>query len=233
MAKVLEYKMQHNIDTILPIIYPIHDEFNIILANGEFPKQQILIDLLNNAKKLICCDGAINSLEKHNIKADYIIGDCDSIPTELQNKYKDSIIKIDDQNINDLSKALNLAVDLKLDNIIILGATGLREDHTLANIALLAKYSRLFTNIAIISDYGIFTAHQQNCKLATIPHQQISFFTLDPQVEISSSELKWQLDKLKLSAWNSGTLNEATTNYLNLQIAGEHSVIVYRAFCVK
>ena len=34
----------------------------ILLANGEFPKHNNPINLLNNSDCIICCDGAVNSL---------------------------------------------------------------------------------------------------------------------------------------------------------------------------
>ena len=222
-----------DINTILPIIYPLNN-FNIILANGQFPQEQILLQQLNKAQVMICCDGAINTLSLYKFKEpDYIIGDCDSISDELLNKYQSRIITVVDQSKNDLTKATELANKLKLGNIVILGATGLREDHTLANIALLTEYYDVFSNIAIISDYGIFTVHSGDFTIKTIPHQQISFFTIDTKIEINAHELKWPLNKFKLNSWQSGTLNEATHDYLNIQIGMNQKIIIYRAFCVK
>ena len=219
-----------NINTVLPIIYPLVN-YNIILADGQFPQEQIILDKINGAYNVICCDGSINKLSLYtNREPNYIIGDCDSINNELQIKYKDRIIKIADQNTNDLTKAVQLAIKLKLKNILILGATGLREDHTLANISLLAEYIDFFNHIAILSDYGIFTAHKGSCKIRTISKQQISFFTLDAEIEISAKELKWPLCDLKLTSWKSGTLNEATNDYVNIIIKNNQKIIVYRAF---
>ncbi len=64
----------------------------------------------------------------------------DSIPGDLREKYAGKIITIKDQEINDLTKAVYFAQNVGQEEIVILGATGLREDHTLGNISLLADY---------------------------------------------------------------------------------------------
>lgn len=216
---------------ILSQLYPI-DNYNIIIANGEFPSNPYLLQLIKNSKILICCDGAIHKLSSHHITPDYIIGDCDSLQILEDGILNDRIIKIPDQNTNDLTKATHFAHnELKLNKIIILGATGLREDHTIANIALLADYINYIDEISIISEYGIFTAHNKSTKLSSIIGQQVSFFTLDPKTSISSYELKWPLKNHQFQKWYQGTLNEAIDEFINLDISG--IVIVYRSFELK
>ncbi len=216
---------------ILSQIYPL-DKYNIIIANGEFPSHPFMLELIKNAKTLICCDGAIHKLSSHRITPDYIIGDCDSLQILEDGILNDRIIKLPDQNTNDLTKAVDFAcLELQLDNLIILGATGLREDHTIANIALLSEYINKVDEISIISEYGIFTVHNKSTKLSTIQGQQISFFTLDHESSISCNELKWSLKSHKFRKWYQGTLNEATSNHINIEIAG--TIIVYRTFEIK
>ncbi len=215
---------------ILQQIYPLA-KHNVIIADGLFPKNKYLKNLILTSNSIICCDGAINKLIKHNVEPHYIIGDCDNLNPIIQSKFANKIIKITEQNSNDLTKAINFAKKLKLDNIIILGATGLREDHTIANIALLADYIKLIKTVAIISDNGIFTAHFKNCQLNTIIGQQVSFFSLNLNTFITCNDLKWKLDNYKFNSWNSGTLNQATSNFINIKATD--TIIVYRAFEIK
>lgn len=220
------------LDKVLPQIYPLEDEYHVILANGEFPHHEYLHDIIIDAQSIICCDGAVNKLVKHDIEPDYIIGDCDSLHPSIQKKYANKITTITDQSSNDLAKALNFAKEtLKIKHIVILGATGLREDHTLGNIPLLLQYLDSFVALAIISDFGIFTPHHSTSVLLTLPGQQISFFSLNADNSFSCEELKWPLKQLKLSAWNNGTLNEATGKRLTLHVT--QPAIVYRAFEIK
>ena len=127
----------------------------VILANGAFPKSEIPLNILKKAKNIICLDGATNNLIKYGIEPTLIIGDLDSIKTKYKTKYKNIIIEINDQNQNDLRKALNWIEKNNYKSVIVLGATGNREDHFIGNIfgILDTDYS---IEIELITDYGVF-----------------------------------------------------------------------------
>lgn len=205
--------------------------YSLIIANGEFPKQAAIIALINKADHIICCDGATNNILKHRFTPSYIIGDCDSLDKTIYTQFKNIIVQISEQNSNDLTKAVRFAKSLNIHNIFILGATGLREDHTIANISLLAEYKKDFQQVAIISDYGIFTAHQNDATIKTQPKQQISFFAIYPNTIINCKELKWVLDNYRPHFWFSATLNEANSDHIT--IYSNNLIIVFRAFELK
>lgn len=219
------------IENILNNIYPL-ENFNVILADGRFPHNYYLQSLLKSANTLIACDGVANRLvEQHNIIPHHIIGDCDSISHHLYEEFKSIVTKIEDQDTNDLTKAINLANSLKLNNIVILGATGMREDHAVANISLLIKYSQLIEKIALISDYGIFTVSNSTSSIKTFSGQQISIFSPIPETTITCSDLKWPLLNFKCQSWHSGTLNEATGNHIT--VTSNNPIIIYRVFQIN
>lgn len=200
----------------------------IILANGEFPKTEIPLKILENNEFLICCDGAINNLLETNIEPDLIIGDLDSINEELKIKYFDKIIKIDEQNTNDLTKAINWCVKNKVEEVEIIGATGKREDHTIANISLLVKYVELI-KVKIITDYGVFTPITKTTKFHSFKGQQVSIFALDNKLKINSENLKYPLQDLQLKSWWMGTLNEVTDDEFTISFKNKGQIIVYQA----
>ena len=153
----------------------------VILADGEFPKTQKLLDLLKNSFVAVC-DGAIYNLDKINIQPNIIVGDLDGISCELKNKYIDKIIHIKEQNTNDLSKTFSYCLKLGFDTFVILGATGKREDHTVANISLLPKLARKCKSVVMKSDYGEFRVYLTPCKVESMKGQQISIFCFDKDV---------------------------------------------------
>ena len=114
----------------------------VVLANGEFPINQIPLLLLQRPIPVVCCDGAIEALDKFGKTPLALIGDGDSVSEELKNKYLDRWYFIADQETNDLTKAMNFCIEKGFKEVAILGATGKREDHTLANISLLIEYSK-------------------------------------------------------------------------------------------
>ena len=116
----------------------------VIVANGRFPSAELPLRLLKEAKTIIACDGAVKTLYEKGIHPDAIVGDLDSIPAGLRERYADRIHHVEDQEINDLTKSVRFAHTQGYREVLILGATGLREDHTLGNISLLIDYAHLF-----------------------------------------------------------------------------------------
>ena len=118
-----------------------HPKSIVILAAGDFPRSNSVLHLLDEADMIICCDSAAVALLDSGRRPDLIVGDMDSLQAELRERYADRIRKIDEQEDNDLTKAVHAAMEYSPQCIHILGATGRREDHTLGNISLLARYA--------------------------------------------------------------------------------------------
>jgi len=200
----------------------------VILADGSFPEREVPLGFLRNASRIICCDGAAGSLIKFGLEPYSIVGDCDSLNPEIIDKYSDRIFKDIDQETNDLTKAVRWCSERDYKDIVILGATGKREDHTVGNISLLAEYSQ-FMNVKMITDTGIFYPVIKNSRFESSPGQQVSVFSIDPDTEITSSGLRYPLQKRKLKNWWEATLNEATGDYFELEFKGG-PVIVFMGF---
>lgn len=187
----------------------------VILANGRFPSTGLPLGYLNNAGRIICCDGSVASLVEYGLEPWAIAGDLDSLPADLKNKYRDRLHHYDDQETNDLTKAVRFCLEQGIADIVILGATGLREDHTLGNISLLADYTE-YLSARIVTDYGIFIPAQSGRSISSWPGQQISVFTIDKGIQIRSSGLKYPMVNMELENWWMGTLNEAIGDHFSL-----------------
>ncbi len=200
----------------------------IIIANGRFPKSQRVLEILKCAEYIICCDGAIRKLDSHNISPDIIIGDMDSVPTPLLIKYKNKILKVPEQDTNDLSKSFKYAIGQGFEKITILGATGKREDHTLGNISLLYSYNRIVPT-QIVSDYGIWSSCKETTEFDTYIGQQVSIFSNKPETKVYSENLKYPLNGMLLDELWKGTLNESIGNTFKI-IFDKGELIVFRCF---
>lgn len=201
----------------------------VILANGLFPTAQRGLDLLKAADLLICCDGAADKLIAKGMSPHVIIGDMDSLSTEVSELYASLMIQSDDQESNDLTKAVHYCIEEGYPSVTILGATGLREDHTLGNISLMMEYYPRI-EVQIISDFGVFFLAQSGEQIPTFVGEKISFFSIDNRVRVSSTGLKYPLNDLQLSNWYRASLNEATANHFILNFESDLPLIVYRAW---
>lgn len=200
----------------------------IILANGKFPDHPIPLSYLLNAKRVICCDGAADSLIDFGLVPFAIVGDCDSVNRKIAEKYPERVFRDNDQETNDLTKSVKWCCAAGYKDIVILGATGKREDHTLGNISLLAEYAQI-TDVLMVSDSGFLIPVLKSRKIDSEPGQQISVFSINPDTEISSKGLKYKIENRKLSNWWRATLNEAAGKSFSLEFNGG-PVIVFMKF---
>ncbi|MBN1187446.1 MAG: thiamine diphosphokinase [Bacteroidales bacterium] len=198
----------------------------VILANGEFPKHPIPLKILNEAEQVICCDGATLKLLNYMREPNLIIGDLDSLPEEIKSKYAGRLICITEQENNDLTKAVNWCFENNIKEITILGATGLRTDHTIGNIALLARYGKKIV-VQMVDDYGIYTPISQTTTFSSFTGQQVSIFSIQPETAITLEGLKYPLNKQYLTEWWMGTLNESSGDSFSI-ISEKGSIVVFQ-----
>lgn len=205
-------------------------KLTVILADGDFPQHVYPLTLLEQAERIVCCDGAALSLLFRGREPDLVVGDLDSLPQELKAKLAGKIVHYAEQESNDLSKAFRCCMEMGWRNITILGATGKREDHTLGNLSLLAEYHKQAAGIRLVTDHGIFTVAEGAVKYDSTPGQQISLIAIDPDTRVTSEGLKYPLNDLALSMWWQGTLNEALQESFSLQITPGHRLLVFQNF---
>jgi thiamine pyrophosphokinase len=207
----------------------IESDVTVILADGQFPAHPIPLAILRDAPMVICCDGAAQKLIGSGIRMpDYVVGDLDSLNQELLDRLGDKVIRIESQDSNDLTKAFELALSLRSEKVVILGATGLREDHTLGNISLLVRYAEQ-ADVLMYTDYGRFIAISETTTFPSHRGQQVSIFSLTPNSPITYEGLKWDIKDRPLLSWWEGTLNEALGDRFTVKFeAGK--VLVYQVY---
>ena len=111
----------------------------IVLANGDPVAETPALPL---DALVIAADGGLSLAAPLGLTVDIVIGDMDSVSAQDLEQARRSGARIDrhptDKNITDLGLALDAAVDGGADEITIVGGSGGRIDHLLANAALLA-----------------------------------------------------------------------------------------------
>lgn len=202
-----------------------------ILAAGAFPRRKKVRRLLSEADLVICCDGAAASLLAFGREPDLIVGDLDSLPNELKQRFAGRLRHFAGQDDNDLSKAFHVALEFNPAVIHILGATGRREDHTLGNISLLAEYQREvpLCKIDMVSDRGRFVSASGQCTFQCVAGQQISIFAFDSALRMTSAGLQYPLSGVVFDTLWKATLNRACGSEFTLTPSNGSYYLVY--FC--
>jgi len=200
----------------------------VILADGAYPAGEMAAGTLAAAPWVVCCDGAADKFVARGGIPAAIVGDCDSLSPALRARYADRLHAIAEQETNDLTKAVGFCIAHGRRDIVILGATGLREDHTLGNISLLCQYRSRGCNVVMITDYGIFTPIEGEVAFDSFPGQQVSIYALDPRTRLEFGGLRYQLADGCARSWWQGTLNESLGE--SFTVASDGPAIVFRAF---
>lgn len=201
----------------------------VILGAGEYPSHPVPLAVLSSARFVCCCDSAAVEYIKRGGHPDAIVGDGDSLPQEMKERYKGIWHEESEQEDNDLTKATRYCLSFGKRRIAYIGATGRREDHTLGNISLMANYMERFGIApAMFTDYGYFIPVHGCAHLSTKKGQQVSVFNISSS-RISSTGLKW--DTFPFKEWWQGTLNEALGDSVEIECDG--SVFVYLTYDIK
>ncbi|MBQ9638814.1 MAG: thiamine diphosphokinase [Bacteroidales bacterium] len=209
----------------------------VVLAAGDFPTHPVPLQALSKTTQLVCCDSALLTLRTHPVPLApgctvYSIGDGDSLPLSLQHDPSVRFVHNPDQNTNDLTKAVHFCHDRGWHDLVIVGATGRREDHTLGNISLLTNYAELGCRCLLLTDYGSFCTVRGTAQFQSFAGQQVSLFSLDPTAPISAQGLRWPLCERRLTRWWEGTLNEATGNTFTVDSSAA-PLLVFQTYDAK
>jgi thiamine pyrophosphokinase len=206
----------------------------IIFANGEIPDLDKARLLLRADDYIICADGGTRHALALGLQPNIIIGDMDSAERDQLQKLQAAGVPIElfshDKNETDLELAIHHAVDLKPQQIIIIGALGGRLDQALGNIALLTDL-RLST-FDIRLDDGVEevficrdSAHihgKSGDLVSLIPWQ-------GPATQVQTENLKWPLKSETLYPHKTrGISNEMITDTASVSIGSGLLLIVHR-----
>ena len=131
----------------------------LIVSGGSKLDKLELKKHCDRSQLVVAADKGIELLLEVGCKIDYLIGDFDSINQEVLEQVKKSNIKIVKYPIakddTDTELAVNLLVELGCKYITLVGVTGSRLDHTMANISILRKLALSGVKAKIIDNNNI------------------------------------------------------------------------------
>lgn len=200
----------------------------MIVAHGEPLPSDQLQGALKHATHTVVCDGALEDFyERTHTTPDTLIGDGDSVSPALCKRLGLTLIKVAEQDTNDLTKAVLWAKAQGWTRLLLVGLTGRREDHTLANISLLSYYRRLGLDVVALTPYGVFIPFTGEKTLNLPQGTQLSFFALEG-LPMSATGVAYPFEnRTFLELWEA-TLNEVTEPTVTVKAEG--AALLYIAF---
>ena len=196
----------------------------VVLAAGDFPRKGgAAWKLLSAAKRVVACDSAADAYRRRFRKwPTVIVGDLDSLsrlPSRVSRP--PSLVKVHDQNTNDLEKAMAYCAKQGWRDPVIVGATGKREDHSLGNVFRAFAYG-----CEIVTDHGRFVPVCDKATLIVAKGAAVSIFAPDPKTRMTSKGLKWPLAPVRFRNLYCATLNRATSARISLTTTKPVSVFI-------
>ncbi len=109
-------------------------------------------------------DGGLMTVDEAGMMPDYLVGDFDTAEASLVACYENrcvTIRHIPEKDATDTELAVDDALDRGTDKIVLLGATGSRMDHTLANIHMLYRILNRGKEAWIINENNRISLHNK------------------------------------------------------------------------
>lgn len=123
----------------------------LIVGNGEVSEK--IKPLLPENAYVICADGGFRHMDKLGLTPDIVIGDMGSVKADLHGEK--TIVYPVRKDFTDSEIAVNYAIDNGFSDLVLIGFTGTRTDHTLTNLFLLKGISERGTRAEIIDEHNV------------------------------------------------------------------------------
>ena len=200
------------------------EKLAVLVANGQRPNHPKIMQILKDAEEIICVDNGYEILQKLNIIPSVLIGDLDSVNLDSVNQNVE-VVKKENQNLSDLEKALNYCIEKNFTKIYLIGSTGLRDDHNLANLMLISDFIEKL-DITVLSDEYEINAIKGKMKFSCKKGTQISLISIDTNNQVTTNGLKYNLNNEALRSSSQGLSNLVTED--NFSIESAKPILLFR-----
>ena len=167
------------------------DEPIVLFGHGQPPVHPSEFLRLKKAGTIICTDGGADRLQQLGFKADYILGDMDSIAA-MDNWMHAVKIILEDQARTDLEKSLTWCVEKGIKQLTLVGCSGYRDDHHQISFLLLSIFSNQMQMEMVTNFSTIYCVHGSRDFECT-PDQIISLIPKDYITKIKTTSSKQSL----------------------------------------
>lgn len=197
-----------------------------LIISGGSPPSLNLIKNYYKERYIIAADSGCDVLFKYKLKPDLIMGDLDSIDEYVLKEYLNNGIELtkfpSHKDYSDTELSVMEAIKRGADDITILGATGGRTDHLLANLNLLYLMNQKGINGRISDENNEIYLIESPAEIEGKIGEYFSIFSLGKDVkEITLTNCKYPLDKYHLNPRDSLILsNEFSEGNLKIKFDG-------------
>ncbi len=197
----------------------------VIVAAGVISDLDILKKNIFYDDYIIAADAGYTKLRSAGIEPQLIVGDFDS--SDVPENDIETITLSPVKDYTDTEFAVAQAVERGFDEILIIGGTGGRIDHTFANIAVITRYKKQGVNITLIDDnHRIFTLCNETKSIVKASYY-VSLFAADGECTVSLEGFYYNNDGLVLTPDSSiGVSNEIVDETAKITVLNGIALVV-------
>lgn len=208
----------------------------VIFANGSLEDFNQAYQLIRPDDLIIAADGGSLNCLSTGHWPDIVIGDLDSLSTELIGEFKKRNIRLlevpRDKDKTDLELAIQFALDQGVAEVLFLGLYGERLDQTLANLLLLTRdeWEGLRLTVSSGKDMAYLLRSGDTLDLDGDPGDLVSLIPLSRRVQgVSTKGLRWSLSDAELSYGTTLSIsNQFVTPEASVKIHSGKLLVVHR-----
>ena len=178
-----------------------------LFGNGEVPDNPLALKKLFQSESIICVDGGTDKLLKLGLNAKLILGDMDSLNSDIET-YKTDFFRLNDQSKTDLEKSLEWCIESKIEELSLIGFSGARDDHAMNTLLAIQSFA-LQIDITYYTNYSIIKCVRDRATFKTYPGQIISIIPNSEDIKITTSGLAYPLKSTILKSPGHGISNIA------------------------
>lgn len=188
----------------------------VIMAAAEITEYSFYIP--QSGDYVICADrGYVHAL-KLGITPDILLGDFDSLETPLPTEVEIRTYPAE-KDETDLQIAISCALEKGLKNILVIGATGGRTDHFLANVFLLYWAKERGAAVVLEDENTRIRLLEGSLTVKNRKNTYLSLLALCGDAQVSVSGVKYPLERATLPFGSTlGVSNEFTEENAHIEV---------------
>lgn len=205
-----------------------------LFVNGEFEKNDRIMQQINQSDVMVAVDGGLQHVMNSGLIPHIIIGDLDSIDLPDLDYFHHNnvdIIKFPIQkDETDLELAVEHVMNLGFEEILILGATGGRIDHFLANFLIFSNPKYRDVDIKILTKNSEIFYCKTRQIIEGASGDIVSLIPISEVVSgVQTTGLMYSLDGENLLRWKSrGISNQMTDPTAKIEFVSGELLCVHR-----
>lgn len=175
----------------------------LIISSGTITDYDMLKVVVKESDFIICADGGMDHIIKINELPDLVLGDLDSISQNGLRYIEEKNILIQKfpsiKDATDTGLALEYLIENGFKDITLMGVTGTRQDHTMANIFLLNHLHEKGIKGKIVDDNNTIYLVDKYLELEYIEDSFISIIPITEEgIEVSLIGFFYNLDNINI-----------------------------------